>query len=407
MIRKYAFILLAFVCLTTSTQAQAPVNQLVAWFPFDSAQIFDASLNGSVGTAFGSPFLECGVVDKSVLFDGQDDALLFLGPVNDLFDLADFTVSFYFKPISQPGTQLIMAKQDYAQCSPKPAFWVRYSFNSNSISTGIFDDQRSATVSGKLDENKCWQLVTIVRRINAYEIYINGQLKGTTSTTDRVKLKDDDALLHIGEPVCPTDRWMRGYLDDLRFYKRALSLSEIGFLDMKPDQLINSDTIIFLGNDVQTVPTRTCAASFQWSPINGVSDPVAIAPRITPTESGSYKLSFLDQFCVASDTFYIKVIDPATLDCSTVFIPNAFTPGNSVGRNDRFGISNPFAISEFISFEVYDRWGGRMFNGASTFDQWDGNFNGQPVNAGSYLYKFKYKCQGEEKVKAGNVIVVR
>ena len=406
MMRNFIFTFL-FLALATRAMSQAPVSQLVAWFPFDSLQIFDASLNGSVGTAFGGPELVCGVVDKSVLFDGQDDALLFLGPVNDLFSLSDFTVSFYYKPISQPGTQLIMAKQDYADCAAKPTFWVRYSFNSNAISTGISDSLRTATISGKLDENRCWQLITIVRAVNTYSIYINGELKGSSTTSDRVNLKDNDDLLHIGEPVCPTDRWMRGQLDDLRFYKRALSVSEIGFLDMKPDRLVNADTIIFLGNSVQAVPTSTCATDFSWAPISGVSDPNSIAPLITPTESGTYKLNFRDQFCIASDTFYVKVIDPATLDCTDVYIPNAFTPSNSPGRNDRFGISNPFAISEFISFEVYDRWGGRLFSGTSSFDSWDGTFAGTPVNAGSYLYKFKYGCQGEERVKAGNVIVIR
>jgi gliding motility-associated-like protein len=406
MFQKYATLLL-FAAFSLQINAQVPVNQLVAWFHMDSVQIHDGSGNGSVGTAFGQPELVCGVHDLAVRFDGVDDALLFIGPVNDLFAQNDFTVSFYYKPIASPGTQLLMAKQDYSTCNPKPAFWIRYSYGSNAISSGISDDSLSATVNGKLDENRCWQLITLVRSVNKYSLYINGDLKSSTLTNKRVNLKDDDALLHMGEPVCPTDRWARGFMDDIRFYKRALSENEIGFLDLHPDELVNSDTIIFLGQPVQTMATRTCTNTFQWEPTTGVSDPTIISPSITPTESGTYTLNFVDQYCVASDTFYIKVIDPTTLDCSEVFIPNAFTPGNSLGRNDRFGISNPFAISEFISFEIYDRWGGRMFSGGSSFDQWDGSFNGNPVNAGSYLYKFKYKCQGEERVKAGNVIVIR
>ncbi len=404
--RSFLFFIL-FLISTGKASAQIPVSQLVAWFPFDSVQIFDASGNGSTGNAFGSPLLECGVEGYSVRFDGQDDALLFIGPVNELFNQNDFTVSFYYKPINTPGTQLILAKQNYSQCNAKPSFWVRYSFSSNSISSGIQDQTLSATVSGKLDTDKCWQLITLVRDKTAYSIYINGKLKDRVVTSEIIKLKDDDALMHVGEPVCPTDRWMRGFLDDLRFYTRPLNLTEIGSLDLKVDQLVNADTIIFLGDEVQAVPTNTCATSFEWSPASGVSDPTIIAPTIKPDMSGTYTLSFKDQFCVASDTFYIKVIDPNTLDCSTIFIPNAFTPGHTSGRNDRFGISNPFAVSEFLSFEVYDRWGGRIFNGTSSFDQWDGTFNGQPVNAGNYLYKFRYKCEGEERVKAGTVIVIR
>jgi gliding motility-associated-like protein len=406
MFRPFTFL---FLCLfSTKAIAQVPLNQLVAWFPFDTPTIFDASLNGSIGTAFGGPLLECGVDQKlSVAFDGVDDAILFLGPVNDLFQLNNFTVSFYFKPNTQSGTQLIMAKQDYANCAASPAFWVRYSFNSNAISSGITDSVHTATVSGKLDVGRCWQLVTLVRDVNVYTIYINGELKGTATTTDRVNLKDDDNLLHIGEPVCPTDRWMRGYFDDLRFYKRALSVAEIKSLDLKPDEIINQDTIIFLGNSFDIYPTNTCVSNFSWTPTTGVSDPTIFNPTITPTESTTYQISFIDQSCIATDTVFVKVIDPNTLDCSEVFIPNAFTPGNSLGRNDNFGISNPFAIAEFIAFEVYDKWGGRMFVGTSSFDVWDGNFEGKPANPGSYLYRIKYKCQGEVKVKAGNVILIR
>jgi gliding motility-associated-like protein len=103
----------------------------------------------------------------------------------------------------------------------------------------------------------------------------------------------------------------------------------------------------------------------------------------------------------------VNVIDPDTLDCSNIFLPNAFTPSASFGRNDMFRVSNPYAIDEFISLEVFDRWGGRMFNATSAFDAWDGNFGGKPVNPGVFLFRLRYKCEGEEKVKAGNLTLIR
>jgi gliding motility-associated-like protein len=111
--------------------------------------------------------------------------------------------------------------------------------------------------------------------------------------------------------------------------------------------------------------------------------------------------------CTATDTITVNVIDPDTLDCTRIFIPNAFTPGFSSGRNDRFFISNPFAISEFISFEVFDRWGGRVFNAESVTDSWDGTFAGNPVNTGIFLYRLRYRCKGEEKVLSGTVTLLR
>ena len=103
----------------------------------------------------------------------------------------------------------------------------------------------------------------------------------------------------------------------------------------------------------------------------------------------------------------MTVIDPATLDCNTIFIPNAFTPGGSPGRNDAFGISTPFAVNDFISFEIFDRWGGRVFNAVDPFQTWDGSFQDKPVNPGVFLYRLRYRCDGVEKLKTGSLTLLR
>jgi gliding motility-associated-like protein len=129
---------------------------------------------------------------------------------------------------------------------------------------------------------------------------------------------------------------------------------------------------------------------------------------ITPTETQTYVLTFTHpDGCTAQDSIAVKVIDPETLDCDKIFLPNAFTPYNTQGRNDRFGISNPFAVRDFISFEVFDRWGGKVFAGTDRFDSWDGQYNGQPVNPGMYLYRLRYSCDGTERVKSGNLMLLK
>ena len=110
---------------------------------------------------------------------------------------------------------------------------------------------------------------------------------------------------------------------------------------------------------------------------------------------------------MAVDSIFVRVIDPETLDCNKVFIPNAFTPGGSPNLNDKFGISNPFSVDEFISFEIFDRWGGKLFSAETAFDVWDGTSAGTPVNPGVFLYRLRYKCNESEKVKSGSLTLIR
>ena len=112
--------------------------------------------------------------------------------------------------------------------------------------------------------------------------------------------------------------------------------------------------------------------------------------------------------CVARDSLVLQVIDPEELNCTTLFVPKAFTP-NGIGpvANETFGISNPFAIGELLSFEVYDRYGGQVFRTADRFARWDGSFKGQPVNPGVMLWRAVYRCRDEELIRTGSVTILR
>jgi gliding motility-associated-like protein len=195
----------------------------------------------------------------------------------------------------------------------------------------------------------------------------------------------------------------------LRFHSKALDEEAIARYNLRADNILNSDTLIYLGNSFQVNVSASCAEQLSWSPAADISDPTIANPIVTPTAPGSYVVSidYGNGVCLAYDTIFVNVIDPDTLDCNKIFIPNAFTPSFSSGRNDVFGISNPFSVNEFISFEVFDRWGGRVFNAKDQFETWDGMISGTPANPGTFLYRLRYKCQGVEKVKAGNLTLLR
>lgn len=395
--------------LSTGLSAQNINEKLVSYFSFSECKALDESGNGSTGAFIGDPTCVCGVQDSAIFFDGMGDAIFFVGPLSDVFTLSDFTVSFYFKlapPDGSGGSQVIMSKQENCGNTNR-AFWVRVNPNSKKISSAISqNDSNLVTVTTDLDPSACWQHIVLVRNNTSYSIYVNGKLGDQRNSPARVDLTSN-AVFKVGEPICILDRAFKGELDELRIHSRALNQADINALYLRPDRILTGDTIIYLGNSFQARTNPACTSNFGWTPANSVSDPTEAEPIITPTITTAYRLNFIHQGCTAFDTLFVQVIDPDTLDCNLIFLPNAFTPSSSQGRNDVFGISNPYSVDEFISFEIYDRWGGRVFEAVTVFDTWDGTFQGQPVNAGVFMYRLRYRCQGMERIKAGSLTLLR
>lgn len=407
------------VSLSLSAQNLDANTKLSGYFSFKNCDGIDDSGNGSSGALDSNTVCQCGVRDLAPVFDGPEDKAFFVGTLTEIFGTSNFSISFYMKPGSPPSnligsTQMVMSKQD--KCSVENAFWVRYrkqgqnNQSSNVLSTGISqNDSVSVTLSAKLDDDRCWYHIVLVRNATRYTLYVDGVKRDEKSTNIRVDLTANSSVFSISEPKCPLDTSYYGQLDELRFYDRAYTADEIEkFLALHPDEIATNDTLIYLGNSFEPEITSTCASAFLWSPAAGIDDINVSTPVITPEVPTEYVLRFNHpDGCDAYDTLLVNVIDPDTLDCEKIFIPNAFTPGFSAGRNDRFYVSNAFAITDFISFEIFDRWGGRVFTADSVSDAWDGKFNNKPCNPGMYLYRLSYRCKGNEKLISGTVSLLR
>ncbi|MFN0034052.1 MAG: LamG-like jellyroll fold domain-containing protein [Saprospiraceae bacterium] len=404
------FFLLPLLFCAAAAPAQMVSEKLEAYFSFDNCKGIDDSGNGSSAALKGGIPCTCGLRDSAMNFVDANHALDLVGPFADVFSTSDFTVSFYFRPFPQAAqqnaSQLVMAKQD--SCDLSHAFWVRYNDKFGRISSGISEnDTLLVTVTAELEPNACWQYITITRSNTLYSLYVNGKLKDFRNSAARIDLTNTTPLV-VGDPVCPLDLELQGVFDELRFHSKALNEDEIKKHNLRADQILNRDTLVYLGNTFQALVSQDCVGQYTWSPLAGVDNPSTAQPFITPTVTTTYEVTFnYEDGCIATDTLLVTVIDPKTLDCNQVFVPNAFTPGSTPDLNDVFGISNPFAVDEFISFEVFDRWGGRVFAAADQFDAWDGTSNGSPANPGVFLYRLYYKCDGMEKVKAGSLTLLR
>lgn len=410
---KYLHILsFLLIGLSASAQKIALNEGLAAHFSFDSYPIVDKSGNGNRAILGGDSTLVCGAQEKALKLDGVTSEAIIIGPaVFDNFKTADFSVSFYIRPTVQGGaiaTYDIISKRK--NCGTDSVFAIRYTPAANQISVELSENSKTRhLIAQRLDFGRCWQHIVVTRAFNKLNLYVNGRLAQTNISTKRVAINNEAALTLSKSPcIGTTDRRYAGSIDEFRIYDRALNEFEVAALNASPDRIANRDTIIFLGSTVKMEVTRTCATDFTWAPKDGVLDDKVGATSITPTKGGdfSYILSMKDQLCTAIDTFKVKVIDPKELECTKLYMPKAFTP-NADGLNDKFFISNPYAIDQVSSFEVLDGWGGRVFYTTDKFERWDGTFNGQKVNPGVYLWKAKYICKGQEMSEFGSVTILK
>lgn len=62
----------------------------------------------------------------------------------------------------------------------------------------------------------------------------------------------------IGDTICPLDLQLKGVFDELRFHSKALNVDEIKKYNLRADQILNRDTLVYLGNSFQALVTQYC-----------------------------------------------------------------------------------------------------------------------------------------------------
>jgi len=88
--------------------------------------------------------------------------------------------------------------------------------------------------------------------------------------------------------------------------------------------------------------------------------------------------------CIDSITKTIEIIDR-----TGIFAPNAFTP-NGDGDNDYFQIITNIEKLERINYNIYNRWGVKVFESDNINAKWDGLSPNGLVSPGMYVYSIDY-----------------
>lgn len=139
-------------------------------------------------------------------------------------------------------------------------------------------------------------------------------------------------------------------------------------------------------------------AGIRWS--TGSTD-----EQIVVSDTGTYWVTVSQGGCEGVDSIHL---DRQYCDCPILF-PNAFSP-NGDGKNDVFlpAFTESCPISSF-KMQIYNQWGTMIFVSYKPDQGWDGYYNGQAADLGTYMYRVEMKLGLKEKViaKSGDLLLLR
>lgn len=143
--------------------------------------------------------------------------------------------------------------------------------------------------------------------------------------------------------------------------------------------------------------------TIQWFK-NNILITGAITESILVNETGTYTSKISNASgCISnvSNAVLVEVV------CTTaIMMPDVFTP-NGDGYNDKVFAIIP-GLKYLRTFEVYNRFGNKVFNTADASIGWDGTFKGKPQPSEAYIWVIEgVDGKGEIVKKTGTISLIR
>ncbi len=181
--------------------------------------------------------------------------------------------------------------------------------------------------------------------------------------------------------------------------KDSAQLIVVPLPESQIDKSLADEKVCFeeLDRGIEVVANNSDAYEYLWSDNSNEKS-------VTVTEPGTYTVKISAGNCAVTDYIVFEEFCPWTL-----FVPNAFTPDGD-GLNDSFNAE----VHNVIDYQmlIYNRWGQLIYESNSIENDWDGTFNGNPVQIDVYVYKIYFSYQQENggvirSQKVGRVTVLR
>ncbi len=174
--------------------------------------------------------------------------------------------------------------------------------------------------------------------------------------------------------------------------------------------ILPGDTTINAGDTVLLNATVMAGYSYSWSPVSGLSCTTCPNPAAIPANTITYVLTADNgSGCTVTDSITITINpkqDTTTqVVCGEVFVPNAFSPNGDEENEILYVRGN---CIKTLTFEIYDRWGNKVFETPDPSKGWDGTYKGETMNSGVFVYHLKAILQnGNTIIRKGNISLLK
>lgn len=157
---------------------------------------------------------------------------------------------------------------------------------------------------------------------------------------------------------------------------------------------------IISGSSVQLQGSGS-AGTILWTPPTGLNATNILNPIASPQVTTTYTLRITNQQGCTNTSNVTIIVIPYCISPA-----NAFTP-NKDGFNDTWFITNGNCLNK-AKVQVYNRYGGKVFESQDYKNNWDGTYKGKPVPDGTYYYVIDYELVNNTNVyKKGSVTILR
>ncbi len=165
-----------------------------------------------------------------------------------------------------------------------------------------------------------------------------------------------------------------------------------------------ADTTICRDETIHLTPgpmDPTYPATLTWSPPDHLSCHICDEPEASPVDNITYYVHATDiTGCVADDSVKVKV------ELCNIWFPSAFTP-NFDGKNDVARVKGNLKWYSGYTLAIFNRFGENVFLTDDIYAGWDGLYKGTPADVGVYFYKISFVLNGERKMLAGDITLIR